>query len=93
MEEWRKHFMCLLEGMEGKVVMGERREEGERMREVEIEGLSRAEVRAVIKKLKIGKQRGNMGFHVKHGSMEDTSWKNWCGVPAIGYGRERGGWQ
>ena len=53
-EEWKEHFMGLLGGVENRVRMGG--EEGGRKREEE--GISKEEVREVVRKLKEGKAMG-----------------------------------
>lgn len=54
-EEWRKYFMALLEGVEGKVVRGYRDRRG---KEDEEEGIDREELRRAMGRLKNGKAAG-----------------------------------
>ena len=62
MEEWKEYFMCLLGGVETRVVRGDERKDRESGRREVEQGISKEEVRKVVSKLKVGKAGGLDGI-------------------------------
>jgi len=85
MGDWVDYFMGLLGGVEGRVVRGMRGE-----RKGDVGGITRKEVRRAIRRVKVGKAVGGMGFPEKYGGLEGKGWKEW-GRYAIEYGKGRSG--
>ena len=62
MEEWKEYFMCLLGGVEARVVRGEERMDRESSGRDEEQVISKEEVRRVVNNLKVGKAGGLDGI-------------------------------
>nr|XP_012232396.1 PREDICTED: golgin subfamily A member 6-like protein 22 [Linepithema humile] len=86
MKEWNEYFMRILGGVEGKVVMGERRRGEEEEKEEWEEEIGRKELKAAIGKLKVKKQRGRMRYRERYGNLEEKNWKNGFGNCVGRYG-------
>lgn len=77
MEEWKDHFMRLLEGVESRVMKGgESRERGEEEGEME-EKIDRGELERVLRKKKNGKANGIDGIPAEVWKYEGKELESW----------------